>query len=1129
MIIASVPMIAMEVTGSDNDHPLGNRIDLLGGSEDSILFKGSEMNPGRVEGYQNPFPLCPAMMKTRVSDTEQEADAHDYSNGSRIESDGEKISGSLTYDPSGESDIRDWYKLSAVDVDPSPGAVNGPRNISIIMTSYLDGNDGRDDLYELSTVPSTVPGQYELEHDYFDYMMIFVKYYDPWMGMMDIGGTDFYYDDGDPSDSWEHSGNWSFDFSTPVPSTGPEDEDGLLNGLEEVGWYYISFTMNWRMKEDAPDRDGFSVNYGFDIRTDDRDITDDGANIRQEAGNLMDGGSRRIQSAFDPVDWYGFEGVDDEKLWKMKFTFNRTLGAGLVDEDDGIVKDTYQYFFILFPDKGEDGIWNTDDDGWVYYWWIYSFYISNSNTVESGRPVVFTINNTWIEASNREVYIGTYVKPVTASFEGSEITGFLYPDWTTFSDYTIDVEITEETVNRRPVLENLAVSSDNEFHGTSGDLSDEFSFEVMYRDEDGDEPDRLELFIDPGTGNERSFSMLDDHDGGDLETGRRYHLVLDGEEIGKGEHDLMMNCSDGMQEGSLRRSLDSKPLHLNVTMEVWDDDVVEFIPGDPVDPIYEDQGRVMIPLEFHNGGWFNDPERSFTDFRIWNDISGEWAGDQLQEIIRIEMIYREGDGWYASLETVKDMHGSGLMRIRASDEHSHIERNISFEVLSVNDPPVLEGFEFNGEEVDFDVSNPSVIEVDLRSFDVVEDDQYTFGIHGIDSDPEEDRTSIRYSFVDSGKGDWSVDPEIDHDTGEVRFTPVNSDVGVNSWMKFRITDGTDSIDVRVMMNVRNSPDDPSLYLSMKGSTVYQGATWILESRSEDIDPSDVHSFSVNMEDEVAGYQSVADQLEGDVIGVDLIYDFDPATGYLSITPIGDEIWRGTDSLEEEVTITIAIEVKDIDGRTDFRIANLTLLKDGPWIPDVPDFTIDIRDEDPDEPGKQGLTISVSSDEMDSVYGEGWIYTWTLGDGNDMTGRNFTHTYQPSGPGQSFTYNIKLKLVKGEYSTREKTGSVTLMVPSEDEEKKDEGDFMTYLAVIAIAFVIIMVVVLLFFMIRRRSKPIENPPIEMVNPGMTARPEVPQTFVKQTEENTPVIVCPNCGSPVQKEWFLCPECKDTLKW
>ncbi len=104
-----IPSVLSPLNVMGSDRSLGEPFSFINSKDRFVADQGSDV-------------LLTSPTPSRESDTEKETDAHDYANGSRITSSGEKISGTLTYDPSGTSDFKDWYKLSEDDVDPSPGA-----------------------------------------------------------------------------------------------------------------------------------------------------------------------------------------------------------------------------------------------------------------------------------------------------------------------------------------------------------------------------------------------------------------------------------------------------------------------------------------------------------------------------------------------------------------------------------------------------------------------------------------------------------------------------------------------------------------------------------------------------------------------------------------------------------------------------------------------------------------------------------------------------------------------------------------------------------------------------------------------------------------------------------------------
>lgn len=1092
---------------------------------------------------------------TRASDTEREQDAHDFGNGSRISSTGEPITGSLTYDPDGTSDFADWYKISQADVDPSPNAALGPRNISITLTSFLDGNDGHDDLYEYRVV-ETSPDVFELESDYYDYLQVHVKYYDPSMDILEMGGTDFLYDDLDPSDSWEHAGNWSFNFKTPVPSTGPEDNDGFTDGLEEVGWYYIRLSFNFRQSINAPAREGYSINYQFEVDTDTREPTDAGANTIETAGQTSSTQFEYLHTFYEQVDWYQYVGSDWDKLWKMNISIERTWGSAAVVPDfegatTGRLYDSWMHVWIVFPSPGDDGIWDNDDDGWYLGAHVaFTYLITGNGLISDSRYYNVTITDPGVDNPERGAFIGTYIEPVTAGYEDTTITDYFYNYWYTYAKYKINVlEIIEESVNQAPSVSDLTVSSNNEFYDDSGDVVDEFRFEVTYSDPDGDEPENLDLYLDHGESGEQMFSMLEHHDGAEIRDGRTYWLILDGNDIGDkaGPYSLMVNASDKIPETSMRWSLETDHLYLNNTLKVWDDRKVELSSViDPIDPIQEDSDMILVGMESYSGGPFNDAERKLRGVLVWNQTDEKYTGDSSTDLLHVNMTYRSGDGWYAQIIPKENMNGEEIISFYGYDDHSHVIYNYTVTVFSVNDPPRVTGFTFNGKEITIDDRDPLDVEVDLRDESIKEDIEFTFRIIAEDTDPDEDDSDIVFSYLDRSTKSWSSIPEIGSLTGDLTYTPTNSDVRTNGLMVFRIEDESDFVEVKVRLDVDNSPDDPELKLEPKGPSAVQDETWSLLSAAVDIDPMEDFVFSTNIDEEIGlDIESIRDQLSDAEFGVDYLWSFEADTGKITFQAIGDNVWKNGDQLLEQVMIQIVVRVTDKDLRTDIKMVNLTLLKNGPWIPDVPEISYSVKDEDPNTVGDQGLEVTFTAEEYDSAYGD-WTYTWILGPGVTMTGDEVIYTYETDG-----IKNIRFSLVKGEYVSEEKMLQFTLeyvVVDDDDDdddiEKNETTSPLVFIGIGAVVVIILIIIVIIF--LRKREPPVadqqyeENVDYERNRMSLGPGPQTERLSPSSSlgERNLPParggggpagLSCPSCGAAIQKDWFLCPECKNTLKW
>jgi hypothetical protein len=355
-------------------------------------------------------------------------------------------------------------------------------------------------------------------------------------------------------------------------------------------------------------------------------------------------------------------------------------------------------------------------------------------------------------------------------------------------------------------------------------------------------------------------------------------------------------------------------------------------------------------------------------------------------------------------------------------------------------------------------------------------------------------------------------------------------VGDDRKMTFRVSDGEDLIDIVVRMNIKNQPDNPVLSINPDAPTVIQGVTWTLSSSVTDIDKGDVHVFSINSEEEIGGdVPSISDQLGGVEFGTEMAFNFDPDTGYLTLSPLNDDIWDINGELAEEVKITIVIKVLDLAGRFDMKMTNLTLIKDGPWIPEVPDFEIEVNDEDPDTLGVQGLIVEVSADDYDlEAYGEGWEYSWSLSDGSKLNGKQFTHEFTSAGK-----KTIRLNLVKGDYSTSVRSKEVTLeAVPEKppNEDDPEDSSWGLYIGLAAVILIVLGIVVLLIFM---RSRSASVPPEEYPDQDSSriyghSRTATPIDRRPDVPDRARGISCPSCGAQVKEDWFLCPECKNPLQ-
>jgi len=120
--------------------------------------------------------------------------------------------------------------------------------------------------------------------EFADLFEISLIYYDPWVGYVDMGNSEFWFDDQYDSDGWTYDGgNWTTRFVTPVNSDGAEDLDGYANGHTEEGWYYVGIAFNFYIRDQTWNRDAFTIKYSLEIDTTEQEDTDQGSNAQEDA------------------------------------------------------------------------------------------------------------------------------------------------------------------------------------------------------------------------------------------------------------------------------------------------------------------------------------------------------------------------------------------------------------------------------------------------------------------------------------------------------------------------------------------------------------------------------------------------------------------------------------------------------------------------------------------------------------------------------------------------------------------------------------------------------------------------------------------------------------------------------
>ena len=1120
------------------DDPMNGRIDkeritpIPLGPDDPIMFGGwdplfdtfdTDIEPVKMSAMPHLLSAPP----TRGSDDEGEQNYNDFSNGSRLSTPVDSVSGSLNFDSSGQtSDWIDWYKFKLDDIDPTPNAPNGARNITFTLNDYRD-QDGNYGLYEYALTPLNETAS-KLSEDYADLLNVYFTYYDPFMGPMRLGGWSFFYDDKDDTDGWSSDSNWSVDFVAPVPSTGEEDMDGLANGLTEVGWYYVGIALNWYANADAAPRSSFGVQYDFSIDTSKRQDTDSAANDMDVAGPIESGQKHRTFSRYNNVDWFKVEGSDPSKLWNMTFNVTRT-GAGFPYPQLPTVYDPWQHFYFLWHHAGEDEIWDTDDDGMYYYHVIFSKFFSGrlGDAIligDASQNIELNLKNTWTQTAKREVYMGFYSEPLIfeVNDQGDITLQYFQSDWFALSEYRVNIDIVEEAMNRAPSIPLFKYSSDWDPDPKGGHYNSVFTFDVAYSDPDNDPPQSLYLRIDPDTPKQKEYSLLDrDVDKNDLtySDGKLYRITLTGEEIGEGTHVIEAQGRDSIEFGSLRESMESAPSIISDELIVWNDDPVgsdQLWEGVP--DIYEDDPPLVIPLLSSGSvkGPFKDAEGILTEVVVFSE--GSWEDEVLGDVVKLSVSLMPEP--IMRIETLPDMYGSESFLLRASDEHSSVERWIEVVVIPVNDPPVITSVRRAGVDHPVVMRNPLSYVADMEDVWVVlEDEVLEFFV--IASDIDIGGGSLEYRYLPELSDNWKQPPVITS-TGWVTMTPRNDDLR-KSEMTFSVSDGVEDVILLLVIKVTNTNDPPQIHFPVEPAKEYsQFDRMVLRPSGSDIDPGDVLTFSVNMlEDFGSAYPSVDDQLPDLVLTNDM-WDFDTRTAEFWFKLDDQGIWGKGPDRERTKTILLAFKVTDLAGSSALISIELTLsdVNEPPEAPTLIRYSVYDTDVDPSTPYLiERHKVNLWVDPVEDPDGDIVTYIWDLGDGRTAEGININHTYSSAG-----TRTVRVWASDGLLDGDVITTSV--VIPMDEDiyvpppPKKEFPIWLVIVIAVVIALVVLAIIAAaVVFIVKKGKKAPED--------DASAHAQRYGREVQRDTSDTDMNTCPSCGGSVQPSWFICPSCKNRL--
>ena len=1028
---------------------------------------------------------------TRASDEEGENFYGDFPNGSVFLTPSDDVSGNLKYDPDGEEhDWIDWFKLDADTVNPMANAVDGKWVCSFQIDSYSSTSP----LYEYKNDSETG----EMVSEYGDMLKLIVLYGDYWGGISYMGGTSFFYDNGDDTDGWEHDSNWTFEFDTPIPTYTDEDKNGWEDNLTEIGWYYLGLSFDFYIDSEPVNREGYTIDYQFNMDTSGRNDTDMASNDWWNATTAIPDGEKVVTSTHDQIDWYKLEGSDSDKIRATTFIVNRTYGmAGVAGE---IVYDTFLNVYFLFYLPGDDEEWNTDDDYWGGFHNIVSYGLTGGGF--TNRTVGYTITDRDLDKPHREVYVGVQVEPAKYTQEGDRII-FFDPYIPTFANYTMDVSIVEEYPNRRPSLSNLEIESDYPQEEIGGNLDSEFTINITYTDPDGDPPADLKLVIDPNTPDQTEINITDqeaDPADTDYTDGKVYTHTLKGSDVGESDdpHHVMAYVSDMISGDSIRLSRISADIYENQSFVVWDDSPIRLNnEWEGLDPLYEDQSPVQMNLQSIYGGPFEDPENSFVGFSVKNSTTGKWGDSFDSELIRAEII-EESSLWNLKITPKEDMHGELKLQLMAEDAHSSKETEVKVTVQPVNDPPVIEGVELDGRTFEAEHLTGRY-RLDLTSAEVLEDGEFTFRV--LANDEKDDNTDLTFSIDEARSGNWKGPLNIREATGEVKFIPTNDDVaiGEDSIMVTVSDGGEDSIaELEVMISVTNTNDPPSITIPDIPLEYDQYEEIWINPVTSDPDREDILTVDVNVFRSIEGEDPLVDVLDEARLERGVDWDIIPETGRFYLKVDDHAIWNSSGETLERREITLIFSATDREGSSNTASVDLVLnnLNEEPPPPLEIDYVV--PDQDPDTPGTQGLNVTLSVEPVIDPDGDELTYHWIFDDGTTDTGEEVDHSFNTAG-----THVVRVYASDGEYNSMERSVEFELFDVPEPEEEPDNGDdgFNILFIVIPLLLAILLAALVIIFLVMKGRKTVSD----------------------EGDKSA----CPNCGAEVEPDWVVCPECNSRL--
>ncbi|MGA1849206.1 MAG: PKD domain-containing protein, partial [Thermoplasmatota archaeon] len=344
----------------------------------------------------------------------------------------------------------------------------------------------------------------------------------------------------------------------------------------------------------------------------------------------------------------------------------------------------------------------------------------------------------------------------------------------------------------------------------------------------------------------------------------------------------------------------------------------------------------------------------------------------------------------------RNMHGTESFQLKAYDDHSSAVRYPALRIMPVNDPPVVYFVRIDGVNYPVDNIDPLRPVIHLEDeIEVYQDQEFSFQIIAMDSDPEGERSPLEFSYERSYSDSWDETPEVEYNTGIVTVYPTNNDVRAGNG---KITIGIDDhgedgeIFLGVYIEIIDVNNPPSIMIpTITARTWNQFSKMSITPIAMDEDRNDQITFSVNFEEQLGNeYEPIVDQLPYMDVRKGIDWDINPITGEFWFQIDDQNIWKTGSGMVQSVEITVVFQAMDMAGESS--TASISLI-------------LNDENEEPQKPDRIYFTPSNLYKRypvhfwVDTVLdpdGDLLFYKWDFGDGSTGTGQHVNHTYSTHG-------------------------------------------------------------------------------------------------------------------------------------